>query len=909
MSKMVIRGPYGSARDKETFIHRVKVALGVQRKTNDTMEKAEFASRSEAGRYAAHVRWARERGVEPVPADVWRIAEQPKPPVAVKEDFVDPTDNYSEALGGRPFRPLLQIENDPEVQESLQRLKELKKTNTPESISASVQEEAVLATRIIELLGTIPESWKVYPKTYGDDGTVPTKDGVGYMLAELLSEAARISTFGTQWANDISESIHRETAANPTIFVNIDETGLELVLDEEQFLSQFATGGSGGLLSPNTRAAYEAAAMGIVTDCLPTKRPIYGSAMPRSYMTEPRDSERGKWSENSNSYGEIAVELKPSVLSRTTLAGLDSLGTVARTIPVKEVTAEKLRDHLGHGFSQRPSPVDIRGGYTEAQVLGGVTLSDIARIWVADEDSKESVESMLEDRDLDIPVEIRGDANLADLEKAKFASRSEAGRYAAHVRWSRERGIEPTPVDQWRAGQQTPTATGRSAEMQKIVDLRESVAARLAKLKILDGGDPSDFLGQLNTFSNPDGGNDMLLDEESFVAADVWDQTKIPAETPSQIHKAWLVDVDGWLVPNAEVMQLMFDVTELGSLINQEVQRRIDAKNSFVPGEYSVESERLKTAAQMDLPIDSFDTGLAAFVKTLNTAGGKPIGPDDPLFTQYRIVRMRDDAKEMASALGIDFKFDDLLATGNVERVVQNLMELRARAGEKWVELNEPVADSSRAIRLQVLKEIRDFGISEADAKSMFYTAEKKMAETLTRRVTEVLQELPTDWLKRIKATGKFRVEGIAETASSWSAANQVVRMSPYSTLGTAIHEMVHMYEDRTPSVKALISAFDYHRTTGNVKQRSERTTTVKNFADRLMSSSFEALTDELSLGYTRFEDDYLDPYAGRIYRTRFSAHEQVTTSTDHLLFPNRFRFNKIDVELAAFTMGIWAVL
>jgi len=40
-----------------------------------------------------------------------------------------------------------------------------------------------------------------------------------------------------------------------------------------------------------------------------------------------------------------------------------------------------------------------------------------------------------------------------DLEKAKFASRSEAGRYAAHIRWSRESGVEPLTPEAWRAQQ------------------------------------------------------------------------------------------------------------------------------------------------------------------------------------------------------------------------------------------------------------------------------------------------------------------------------------------------------------------------------------------------------------------------------------------------------------------------
>ena len=39
------------------------------------------------------------------------------------------------------------------------------------------------------------------------------------------------------------------------------------------------------------------------------------------------------------------------------------------------------------------------------------------------------------------------------MEKAQFASRSEAGRYAAHIRWSRQSGVEPLTPDEWRARQ------------------------------------------------------------------------------------------------------------------------------------------------------------------------------------------------------------------------------------------------------------------------------------------------------------------------------------------------------------------------------------------------------------------------------------------------------------------------
>ena len=61
----------------------------------------------------------------------------------------------------------------------------------------------------------------------------------------------------------------------------------------------------------------------------------------------------------------------------------------------------------------------------------------------------------LDDMDDAIPDLLDWLRSNVEFEKAKFSSRSEAGKYAAHIRWMNQRGMTPMTAEAWTASQGT----------------------------------------------------------------------------------------------------------------------------------------------------------------------------------------------------------------------------------------------------------------------------------------------------------------------------------------------------------------------------------------------------------------------------------------------------------------------
>lgn len=178
--------------------------------------------------------------------------------------------------------------------------------------------------------------------------------------------------------------------ANGDVCIALDRESMEEVLDSGRFMSQFETQRSGGLYYPSFRAQVELVQQLIHPDVVPERRPIYG------YLGF--DEESG----DVGQYGSVRVVLKPSVKTRTTFTDGDSLGNPVIPQPVSgpPLTVEQafsvargaasyasyrrdsgpisLADHLGQsGWAT----AGLRG-YVEAQIRGGVSVKDIAKVLV-----------------------------------------------------------------------------------------------------------------------------------------------------------------------------------------------------------------------------------------------------------------------------------------------------------------------------------------------------------------------------------------------------------------------------------------------------------------------------------------------------------------------------------------------
>lgn len=207
------------------------------------------------------------------------------------------------------------------------------------------------------------------------------------------------------------------------------------ILDDGRYKNQFETRTSNGTLDTNARKTGEGWATAVPAGTKLADRPVYGyvttNENPESSYKEIQSARKtaeaggATWGEAMNAertarwdsilsinnfeaeqYGEIRFTLKPEVRSRTTVTIGDSLraGMLADNLTNPTPNLKNM------GLYKQGAP-DHTGGlpiarYVEAQIHGGVKVSDISHIY-APADKVESVESMLRARGLNIPVSPR----------------------------------------------------------------------------------------------------------------------------------------------------------------------------------------------------------------------------------------------------------------------------------------------------------------------------------------------------------------------------------------------------------------------------------------------------------------------------------------------------------------------
>lgn len=199
------------------------------------------------------------------------------------------------------------------------------------------------------------------------------------------------------------------------------------VIKDGRFKTQYEMRESNGAYKPALRREAELALSGIPLDTKASERPIYGYLAFQENGKTANTSEYNtdRWNFNNSGvgqYGEVRVVLKDEVRERTSYTSIDSLDRYGIPQPLSKTSKNDLirsgvyQDlSASHGGYQRES-------YTEAQVYGGVKLSDIKAVYVTrsyDYDEKtntytqfdteaqaESIRSALQAKGLDIPVKI-----------------------------------------------------------------------------------------------------------------------------------------------------------------------------------------------------------------------------------------------------------------------------------------------------------------------------------------------------------------------------------------------------------------------------------------------------------------------------------------------------------------------
>jgi len=174
------------------------------------------------------------------------------------------------------------------------------------------------------------------------------------------------------------------------IFTNTDPESALQILKDGRIKNQFETGKSHGALSNETRVEHEYYALGVPKDTPPQYRPVYG------WWALDREQAREVNKAVADGYGEITLQMKPTVKWRSTFTDGDSLGAVPGyhmvwgvgnmgKYNVPETTAHDLMAYLeGTTLSFFPPSAKAfhSGSYTEAQIHGGVSLKEVERVYI-----------------------------------------------------------------------------------------------------------------------------------------------------------------------------------------------------------------------------------------------------------------------------------------------------------------------------------------------------------------------------------------------------------------------------------------------------------------------------------------------------------------------------------------------
>lgn len=183
----------------------------------------------------------------------------------------------------------------------------------------------------------------------------------------------RLGTSATkeEIAEDIEASIDEAIAGRP-IASRVPAEVLPAIFADGRFKTQYETGSSRGSFNPRMRMDAETDTFDLTRETPIDQFPIYGFVHTEGYKNDPIR------------YGDVRIEFKNSVKSRTTVTVGDSLGGMvgAEIAPSPPSRAHKDRGcwdggpnllHLAAGNPERIS-------YFEAQIHGGVTLDDIKRV-------------------------------------------------------------------------------------------------------------------------------------------------------------------------------------------------------------------------------------------------------------------------------------------------------------------------------------------------------------------------------------------------------------------------------------------------------------------------------------------------------------------------------------------------
>lgn len=439
----------------------------------DKARERRFSSRSEAGRYAAQVRWGNRN------SESTGIASNGVP--------LEPTFDVNEAiLTGRPYAPFLEENMPPELVELASTTGDYIDDIVVARLTAyylSHMNPADYSPEVMERIVALTDEHKgrtALPNLYYKDIRYG-QTGAAIIAEQMAMEFIRKKTVEKLQKGTESEMLQAtkdfQKSPDKAVTIAVPHGLLPKISKSGEIQNQFAVGDSGGFLNLKQRAGHEAIAYATHPATVPEKRPIYGVYHPLGVQSTTAVR---AWQ-----YGDVQLVLKPEVHKRTTFSLTDSLGMVRESSPVQGPITKaqaspfaNLRTAKGEFHPDHPVErlkgirEGLAGEYAESQIHGGgVKVSDVSYIaWTRPVPKNgelkplpRSVSAFAKRHGIKVVIiepsktAARGygivNENSPTLAKSltdvideiryamekgrprKFSTRSEAAQYAARIRW------------------------------------------------------------------------------------------------------------------------------------------------------------------------------------------------------------------------------------------------------------------------------------------------------------------------------------------------------------------------------------------------------------------------------------------------------------------------------------------
>ena len=237
----------------------------------------------------------------------------------------------------------------------------------------------------------------------------PSADWIKILKEDHTVELKQLAEYLNMSTTKLKEVVNKKLMKEfkqVQVLIRVPEKKIESLLQSGRFKTFFETHTSQGMKNVQIRKDIERKLFGYESRMDVTNRPVYGMI------------NNGKNLNNieAENYGSIIVKLKPKIKSRTTFVNGDSIHETAEGYvgtftpePLLKPTYKSVNFTFGletvHDTPKQlldyviKHRVKIHGdGYTEAQIHGGVTLSDVQTIYFKNSPNKGITEFLNENK-------------------------------------------------------------------------------------------------------------------------------------------------------------------------------------------------------------------------------------------------------------------------------------------------------------------------------------------------------------------------------------------------------------------------------------------------------------------------------------------------------------------------------